>query len=46
MLTVVDLKTSCSFFDAMWNMTAMYITIELFNLPISKYNAFLAEMAD
>ena len=27
-LTVVDLKISCSSFDAMWNMPMMYITIK------------------
>ena len=27
MLTVVDLKTSCSFIKAIWNMSVMHITI-------------------
>ena len=28
MLTVVDLKTNCSFIDAIWNMPVMHITIK------------------
>ena len=41
MLNVVDLKTSCSFIDAVWNMLVMHVTIKP-AIPFAnyKYNTF------